>query len=364
MPQLRRDPVTREWVIIATERQHRPSDYVHPNNHPAVPEFDPDCPFCPGAEAKAGLEVLAYRPPDTAPDAPGWWVRVVPNKYPALSQEGEPERQGYGMYDWMHGVGVHEVIVETPRHDLSISTMTHHQLCEVLWAYRDRCLDLSQDSRIRYTMLFRNHGTIAGASLVHPHSQLIALPMVPHEAEVKLKGLEAYYAFHERCAYCDMIRQELNYGQRIVAANDHFVAFAPFAPKYAFETIICPREHRRLFVEETRHAMEPLAQIMKDVMQRLDACLTDPPFNFTLHTGPVNTTPEPMFHWHLSIMPRLMIAAGFEMGTGIYINSTSPEEAARLLREVEIIGEVQKTKPMAQEEDNPTPVEPQSSLIQ
>lgn len=339
MPELRRDPVTREWVIVSNERAKRPNDFVRENGDKELPDFDSSCPFCPGAEAETTTEVLAYRT-EGHPDSPGWTVRVVPNKYPALIPQGSLDSQGYGMYDMLNGVGVHEVIIEAPQHNLSVATMAVKQLSDVLWAYRDRCLDLSQDTRIRYTMLFRNKGTIAGATLDHPHSQLIALPMVPHGVQLKLTGMEAFRSYHERCVYCDMIRQEMNFGQRMVAENPDFVAFTPFAPKWPFELMIVPRGHRRLFMQETRSSLTSLAKILQEVVQRLNVCLDNPPYNFTLHTAPVNVHPEPDFHWHLSVMPRLAIAAGFEMGTGIYINTMTPEDAAGFLRDVSLTNQI------------------------
>jgi UDPglucose--hexose-1-phosphate uridylyltransferase len=334
MPQLRRDPVTREWVIIASDREQRPSDYRQPDGRDELPEIKEDCPFCPGSEHMTPPEVLAYRSPDTEPNSKGWWIRVVPNKFPVLSREGVLERQGFGMYDTLNAVGAHEVIIESPRHNDYLATMSIDQLCEVLWAYRDRCLDLSQDPLVKYTMLFRNRGPVAGASLEHPHSQLVALPMIPQWVQLELAGTKAFYEYHERCVYCDMIRQEKQFGERMIAENSEFIAFCPFAPKYPFEMLIVPKGHRTAYVEETRHTLEPLAEMLRDVMRRLDICLNHPPYNFTLHTIPVNVDPEPLYHWHLRILPRLTIAAGFEMGTGIYINHVAPESAAQFLRDV------------------------------
>ncbi|MEP0767359.1 MAG: galactose-1-phosphate uridylyltransferase [Fimbriimonadia bacterium] len=333
LPELRRDPATREWVIISPKREGRPKGFRIPDGDEPLEEFDPECPFCPGNETMTPPEVLAYRSSDSQPDSPGWWVRVVPNKFPVISPDGDLDTKGFGMYDLMHGVGAHEVMIETPKHNLQIATMPLQQLAEVLWAFRDRCLDLSQDTRVRYTMLFRNRGQIAGATLAHPHSQLVALPMIPHDLKQKIAGVAAYYDFHERCLYCDMIRQETNFGERLICGNEEFIAFCPYAPKYPYEIVIMPRGHRRSFVEETRHTIEPMARIVREVMQRLDSALNSPPFNFTFHSAPVNVEKDPLFHWHLSVLPRLTIAAGFEMGTGIYINTVRPEDAARILRE-------------------------------
>ena len=336
MPQLRKDPVTREWVVIATERSRRPSDFRGGEDLQAKPSFSPNCPFCPGNEAMTPPELLSYRPADTLPNGAGWWIRVVPNKFPALAIEGDLDRVGYGMYDMMNGIGAHEVIIETPEHDKSPATMPHIQLQEVLWAYRDRFLDLQQDRRFKYILVFRNHGKIAGASLEHPHSQLIALPMVPQDVMLKIEGAQRYYDYHERCIYTDMIKQEMNYGERVVCMTDEFIAFCPFAAKSPFETWVMPRHHSPSFAYEDRSRINSFAVILQDVLERIRVCLNDTPYNYMLHTAPINQDRERDFHWHLRIVPRLTIAAGFELGTGIYINVTSPEDAARHLRSASV----------------------------
>lgn len=336
MPELRRDPVTREWVIIATERSKRPSDFRHAEEWLGDrPEYVETCSFCPGNEQMTPPEVMAYRPEHTALDTPGWWVRVVPNKFPALAIEGELNRRGFGMYDMMSGVGAHEVIIETPRHNVSPATMPFSQFREVIWAYRDRFLDLSKDERFKYILIFRNHGKVAGASLEHPHSQLVALPMVPMDVQLKLEGTARYYEHRERCIYCDMISQEEAFGKRVVISNEQFVGFVPFAPKYPFETWLVPRRHGAHFAQESQTVLDAFAQTLQEMLQRVGVALGHPPYNYMLHSAPVNMEREPFFHWHLAIVPRLTIAAGFEMGTGIYINVTAPEEAAAHLRDAD-----------------------------
>lgn len=332
MPQLRKDPVTREWVIIATERSRRPTDFKAGEDMEGKPSYSPNCPFCPGNEGMTPPEVSAYRPSDMVANSAGWWVRVVPNKFPALSIEGNLDRAGSGMYDMMNGIGAHEVIIECTDHDKSIANVSQNQAEEMLWAYRDRCLDLKQDKRFKYILLFRNHGRVAGASLEHPHSQLIALPMVPQDLTLKIEGAARYHEYHERCIYCDMVKQEISLGERIICMNDDFVAFCPFAAKYPFETWIMPREHSPSFVMEDRKRINAFAAILQDSLMRIARCLNNTPYNYTLHTAPINQEKDRDFHWHIAIMPRLTIAAGFEMGTGIYINVTAPEEAAKHLR--------------------------------
>ena len=329
MPELRKDPVTNSWVIISTERGKRPSDFgTEPR--PPRPGF---CPFCPGNEEKTPPEIVVYRNDGAAPNTPGWRVRVVANKFPALVIEGELERQTEGIYDKMSGVGAHEVIIETPDHDQTLPAMPEQKVEEVLWAYRDRILDLKRDPRFQYILVFKNHGEAAGASLDHTHSQLIATPIVPKRVQEEVDGVKQYYAEKRRCVYCDMVQQELAYGGRVVSANDHFVAMAPFASRFPFETWIVPRTHEASFEDIGKQEYVSLARILKETLHRIERLLSDPPYNFVLHSAPFRQEKPVQYHWHIEITPRLTRLAGFEWGTGIYINPTPPEEAAQYLRD-------------------------------
>jgi UDPglucose--hexose-1-phosphate uridylyltransferase len=340
MPELRRNPVSKEWVIIATERQRRPSDFKHAGGERSPrPSHDDRCPFCPGNEDKTPPEVLAYRKGSGPPNSTDWWVRVVPNLFPALRIEGDLGRRGYGLYDWMNGIGAHEVIIETPDHSKSISTIDAYQAQEVIWAYRERYLDLMGDDRFKYIMVFRNHGAEAGTSLEHPHSQLVALPFVPMGIRVELDGSKAYYENHDRCIHCDIIAQELQFAKRLVAQNDLFVAYESYASKFPFETAIVPKRHNPRFENQDQQSVEAFVAIMQEALNRIRLCLDDPPYNFTIHTSPFSGKDDDWYHWHLHILPRLTIAAGFEMGTGVYINATAPEEAAGFLRDVDLEAE-------------------------
>ena len=205
------------------------------------------CPFCPGNEGKTPPEVLAYGRNGSGRDTPGWSLRVVPNKFPALGIEGGLDREGEGMFDRMNGVGAHEVIVETPDHQLTLATMPDKAVEEALWAYRDRMLDLKNDRRFRYILLFKNHGEPAGASLEHTHSQLIALPIVPKRVREEVDSSKHYYDEKERCIFCDMIRQEIDTESRVILNDDYFIALAPYAPRFPFETWILPRQHSSAF---------------------------------------------------------------------------------------------------------------------
>lgn len=335
MPELRRDPITGEWVIIASERAKRPSDLATHSAHSEAAETG-SCPFCPGNEGSTPPEIMAFRDPGSQRNGTGWWVRVVPNKYPALSVEGELRKTGFGMYDWMNGVGAHEVIIETPEHEKHPSRLDARQLEDVLWAYRARYLDLKKDPRLKFILIFRNHGRIAGASLNHPHSQLVATPMVPSEAAAEQDGYRRYKGYRDRCVFCDIWRQEVSEGNRLVAENDHFVVFEPYASKFPFETWVMPKKHAASFASISAEEQASFAVTLRDALRRIDVCLDDPPYNYTIHTAPCDSDDKDDFHWHLEIFPRLTITAGFEMGTGIHINVTPPEAAATYLRETDI----------------------------
>jgi len=236
MPELRKDPVTGRWVIISTERGKRPSDF----GIQKVKTKEGFCPFCPGNEDKTPPEILAFRQDGSHRNGPGWRLRVVSNKFPALRVEGEIFREGVGLYDKMNGIGAHEVIIETPNHLESMATLSPKAIEEVLWSYRDRMLDLRRDTRLRYAMLFKNHGEAAGATLEHSHSQIIALPIVPHLVMEEMAGAREYYRYKERCIFCDMVRQEIQQGERVVVENGEFIAIAPFASFSPFEVWILP----------------------------------------------------------------------------------------------------------------------------
>jgi UDPglucose--hexose-1-phosphate uridylyltransferase len=333
MPQLRRDPVTGRWVIISTDRQKRPNDF---RLERATTIGREQCPFCPGHEALTPSEVLSYRQNGGPANGPGWNVRVVPNKFPALQVEGTLDREGEGMFDRMNGIGAHEVIIETPNHDRTLATMSEPEIERVLWAYRERILDLKQDRRLRYILIFKNHGAAAGATLEHTHSQLIALPIVPDFVREEVDGARRHYEAKERCVFCDIVKQEVVDGRRIIQENADVVALAPYAPRFAFETWLLPKRHGARFEEAPRHEYESLARLLKATLQRIDRALESPAYNLIVHTAPFSEDTADLFHWHIEIMPKLTRVAGFEWGTGFYINPTSPEEAARVLRGVRL----------------------------
>ena len=333
MPELRKDPLVGRWVIISSERSKRPSDFA--TGGPAR-RNQGECPFCPGNEKSTPPELSADRDPETAPNTPGWRLRIVSNMFPALSTEGEPNREGLGMFDRMNGVGAHEVIIETPDHQKDLADLSLEQIERVLFAYRERIIELGKDPRFRYVTIFKNQGEAAGASLEHSHSQLIATPMVPKRVQEELDGSRAYYQYKERCIFCDMVRQERESGERVVLQNEHFICIAPFAPRVPFECWLLPRFHSSHFAEWPTVRTRDLATLLRETLLRLRVALDDPPFNYVVHTAPALPAYEREYHWHIEIIPKLIQVGGFEWGTGSYINPTAPEEAARYLREVQL----------------------------
>ena len=333
MPQLRKDPIVGRWVIVSTERAKRPRDYGITRVRAEEGGF---CPFCYNNEHSTPPEVLAYREPDSEPNQTGWRLRVIPNKFPALQIEGNLDREGEGVYDNMSGIGAHEVIIESPDHQKTMADISLDEMENVLHAYRDRMVDLKQDPRLKYILVFKNHGAAAGASLEHTHSQLIALPIIPKNVAEELKGTKDYYDMKERCIFCDVIRQETKDGSRVVLENEHFLVACPYAPRFPFETWILPKSHYSSFEVCTEEEYQSLARIMSRTLKKLHRGLDNPPYNFILHTSPTNSDKDTSFyHWHFEIMPTLTKVAGFEWGTGFYINHTPPEDAAAYLRSLE-----------------------------
>jgi UDPglucose--hexose-1-phosphate uridylyltransferase len=333
VPELRRDPVVGRWVIISTERSRRPSDFA---SAPVRPQNRGRCVFCPGEESRTPEEILAVREPGSAANGPGWDLRVVPNKFPALRIEGELEPTGDGVYDRMNGIGAHEVIIETPDHRASLAELPVSQVVTVLEAWRQRMVDLQKDARFEYVSVFKNHGEAAGASLEHPHSQLIATPMVPMMVEQELEGSLRHFRMKKRCIWCDIIRQEMQ-GKarglgRLILGEGGFVALCPYAPRFPFETWILPESHRSSYEDALGMDAAALARVLREVLRRMNQVLGDPAWNLSLHSAPLKTPTLDHFHWHLEIIPKLTKVAGFEWGTGFFINPTPPEEAARYLR--------------------------------
>jgi UDPglucose--hexose-1-phosphate uridylyltransferase len=262
-------------------------------------------------------------------------LRVVPNKFPALQIHGELNKTGEGIFDKINGIGAHEVVIETPEHNLSLSTMHLKAVEDALWAYYMRLNDLKKDRRFRYVLIFKNEGEDAGASLEHTHSQLIALPIVPKLVKEEVDAAEQYFNFKERCIFCDVINQELEDGRRVIYENKDYLALAPFAPRAPFETWILPKRHESAFYPPNKD-FSSLAEILQRTLKQIDRILDIPPYNFIIHTSPFYNETNEYYHWHIEIMPKLTKIAGFEWGSGFYINPTPPEEAAKFMREAKI----------------------------
>ncbi|MEZ4649184.1 MAG: DUF4921 family protein [Candidatus Eisenbacteria bacterium] len=329
MPELRRDPIVGRWVVLAPERGERPSDF--PPVHAGT--AGNTCPFCPGHESMTPPEVYAERPDGMPDNGEGWSVRVVSNKYPALQIEGDLDPQSDGVYRSMRGVGAHEVIIESPDHRATLASLPDDQIAAVARAARERIIDLTGDRRFRYIQVFKNFGAEAGATLEHSHTQLIATPTVPRRLDEELGG----FALHERanggCILCAMIQQERNTVRRILCESERFLAFEPFAPRFPYETWIVPTYHEGAYETSSDEDLLAFGQILGKTLRAIHRALGSPPYNFVLHTAPINEPGRvPLFHWHLEIMPKLTKVAGFEWGTGFYINSVPPEDAADVLR--------------------------------
>jgi UDPglucose--hexose-1-phosphate uridylyltransferase len=341
MPELRKDPIIGRWVIIATERARRPDQFSgQPNEEPA----EKVCHFCQGQESQTPPEIYAVRPDQSKPNTPGWELRVVSSVAPFLRIEGELERRGRGVYDVMNGIGAHEIVIETNQHIANIADLSQEQISKVISCYIDRINDLEKDQRFKYVIIFKNHGWIAGGGRTkHSRSQVIATAVNPKRVKEELAGARFYYEYHERCVFCDLIRQETETKDRVILDVDGFIAVTPFAARFPFEVWILPKKHSCDFAKMDMASRQGLAEIMKKILGKLKKGLNDPPYNYVLHTAPFRRLKtgywksiDHDFHWHIEIMPRLTRVAGFEWGTGFYICPLPPEDAAKFLREVEV----------------------------
>jgi UDPglucose--hexose-1-phosphate uridylyltransferase len=331
MSELRRDPIGGRWVIVDTDHPHKPEDY----EFEAASFKGGTCPFCYGNESMTPPEIEAIRDPHTHANASGWQVRVVPNKFPALQVEGDIDRRGLGMYDMSNGVGAHEVLIETPYHQKDICDLLNSEVENFLSMYCRRALDLVKDRRFKYIMVFKNFGAAAGASLEHPHTQIIALPMIPKNALEEIKGAQDFFEYRERCIFCDIIRQETQEAERVVLENKYFLAFCPFVSRFPFEIWIIPKKHNGYFCHMPQEEMPALAQMLKDIVTKLKKLFPNVSYNYIMHSSPVNGDGSSEgYHWHIEFMPKLTRTAGFEWGSGFYLVATPPELAAKYLRDV------------------------------
>ncbi len=365
-PEYRRDPITGRWVIVAPERSLRPMSLEAAEPRHRVGAERRPCPFCPGQEYDTPYEVFAFREPDTARDGPGWRLRVVPNRYPAVRDDSSPSNPspgpspkkggeeetppsirgegagGFGfsgpgglgssLFDRFPGLGRHEVVIESNEHVSSPAKLSDEQLRDVFAAYRERLTALAADPDLHYASVFKNVGAEAGASLGHCHSQIVATPMVPEILRRELRGADDYYTAHRRCVFCDIVKEELASGSRVVAETANFVAVTAFAGRFAYETWVLPKQHGSRYEAISNEQAGELAGLMKRLVQAMDSVLAEPAYNWYLHTAPLRSAELPYYHWHFEIIPRTSRPAGFEWGTGCFVNAVAPEQGAFELR--------------------------------
>lgn len=333
-PELRSDRLTDTWVILAEERRGRPLDYrLRPE--PKPPEDRAACPFCPGHEAMTPPETWALRDDGAAADGPGWRVRVVPNKFPMLGPIGNPAPLGYALRH-LQGVGLHEVVVETPRHPHPHRARTPREWADLALALQARLRALAQDPRVQYVLAFKNAGPASGASLEHPHSQVLAMPVVPDRVRRELDGLRHHHRMANRCLFEDVLQEELDAKARIVAQDDAFVLLAPFAARFPYELLLAPKAHAPRFEALAPEQVEAFGRALGQALARLEGVLGGKPlesYHFALHTAPPREKAEE-YHWHCEVMPSLAFHAGFEKGTGMFVNHQGPERCAEQLRAV------------------------------
>lgn len=329
MSEFRQDPTTKEWIIVASHRAKRPHDFINKQHEPDIPSYEAKCPFCSGNEYLSPNEIFRY----PADGNSSWRVRVVTNKYPVLVLNGGTQhREESDFFNKMSGIGVHDVIIETPVHNRFIYLMTDDEVSELLAVYRERYRQLSTDARIKLIIIFKNHGKTAGTSLVHPHSQLVATPIVPAENNRQFEVAIDYRNDTGRCLYYDIIDHELKFKERVVIDTNEFIVFHPFASRVPFETWIMPKNGLASFGNISMPDLVNLAPVLKMTLQKLHIALANPDFNYAIHTAPVGDEDKDYYSWYIRIVPRLTSIAGFEIGSGMYINTALPEETAEFIR--------------------------------
>ena len=333
MAELRQNVITREWVIITPERAKRPDQFARTNHvMEKIPPYVSDCPFCRGNE-KYTLEE-SFR----LSDGDSWKVRVIANKFPALTGRGDRVRKVDGIYRSMTAVGFHEVVVDHPIHNMTIALMTDDRVADLLSVYRQRYKSIRKDSRIEAIIIFKNHGEGAGTSIVHPHSQLVATPVVPQQVRIRMDEAIRYFDDTGECACCRTVQDELKSGDRIIFQTRNFVAFIPYAALSPFHTWIFPLRHCSSYDEISDSEIKDLARCMRTVLAKLYHGLNDPDFNYSIRSIPTRELHAEYFHWYLTIIPRVSRTAGFELGSGMYVNTALPEESAEFLRRVKLPG--------------------------
>ena len=333
MHELRKDILLGRWVAVMSESK-APFEYNLPSYKI---QKERNCILCPGREHETPPDITSVRTPGSS----RWWVRALPSLNPVFQIEGDLCRKGVGIYDKMNSIGANEILIESPEHNVRPEDLGIEQMIRVITLYRDRIADLEKDSRFRYILIYKDSGIDAGEIFSHPLSFLMATPMIPKTVKDELDNAKQYFTYKERCIFCDIISEELRVGERVILETKKFVAFCPYAAQFPFESWIIPKRHSCAFNEITYDEIEDMGLILMSVLKKLRDIFRDPPFNYYIHTAP-NMVPRrdhwhtlgEDFHWHLEIMPRLIRTSGFEWGSGFYILPTSPENAAKYLREV------------------------------
>lgn len=327
MPELRYNVLTRDWVIIATERAKRPDQFVRKKGEKkTLPSFVANCPFCPGNEKMTPAETYVV------PDTKGWRVRVTPNKFAAVAAQGERQRSNQGIRRTVTGVGLHEVIVETPDHSKTTALLGDPEVETIVQTYLNRFKFATADPRVEQVTIFKNHGDAAGTSLEHPHSQMIATPVITTQLRDRLFNALNHFDEFGECIFCRVLELELKEGARVVLETQHFIALIPFAALTPFSMLIMPRRHMACFSEMNDAEAADLARNLRRTLAKLYHGLDDPDFNYVVRTAPMEYTGVKYYHWYVSIIPRLTKMAGFELGSGMFINPSLPEENASFLR--------------------------------
>jgi len=341
MNELRRDPITGIWTIMLQDGKELTNIKPDGRRRLRHARAGETCEFCAGHESQISPEIFALRHNNSARNEPGWRVRVVPERYPVLQIHGEINNRGLGIYDVLDGIGAHELVIETPEHGKILTELADHEIAEVLTAYRERVVDLKCDPRFRYVLVYKSVGEgRRGPSLRHSHSHIIATPITPLRAREELHNAQEYFLRKERCIYCDMIRQEMEAGQRLIAENESFIALCPFASRAPAEIWILPKHHETFY--ELNIMLPALAQLLKLVLMKVRLAFGDPNYVMIIHSGPnllagrqrgYWKTVERDFHWHLEITPRLRGSTDFDIVAGFQVNWVPPERAAELLRQ-------------------------------
>lgn len=342
MPELRRDPIIGRWVIIATERAKRPDQFGSASVKKEEIKPGEKCPFCEGNESMTPPEISAIRRPGSPANSPGWDVRVVPSISPLLRIGDSLDRHGHGMYDLMNARGAHEIIIESPQH-LRESELSNEQALKCINVILDRMIDLEKDPDIKYVLLFKNYGQAAGGGHIkHARTQLIGTPVNLKRVKEELAGAKKYYDYKERCIFCDIIKQEIKTAKRVIMESKNFIAISPFASRFPFETWILPKDHSCDFYRVDRDRLPDFVEILGTVFKKTRKLIGDFPFNFILHTAPFRRdakkrlfweTIDRDYHWHFELLPILTRVAGFEWGSGFYINPLPPEDACKTVKE-------------------------------